>query len=84
MDLLRLLVIHLKEMKYCEFLVVIGTSGNVIYMDDYAKKSNYSILNNLEPSSAINTTKYSKVIYKKASYAIDEIASEIENFLFRL
>ncbi len=75
--------IFYEKMKYCEFLVVIGTSGNVIYMDDYAKKANYSILNNLEPSSAINTTKYSKVIYKKASSAIDEIASEIENFLFR-
>lgn len=75
--------IFYEKMKYCEFLVVIGTSGNVIYMDDYAKKANYSILNNLEPSSAINTIKYSKVIYKKASSAIDEIASEIEIFLLK-
>lgn len=70
-----------EKMKACEFLVVIGTSGNVICMDQYAKKSTYSILNNLEPSSAIDTRKYKKVIYAKASIAIDEIAKDIENFI---
>lgn len=72
--------LHMK-MQACEFLVVIGTSGNVIYMDDFAKKAKYSILNNLEPSSAINTKKYTKVIYEKASLAINEIAREIKSFL---
>lgn len=70
-----------EKMKACEFLVVIGTSGNVIYMDPYAQKASYSILNNLEPSSAIDTRNYKKVIYEKASIAIDEIAKEIENFM---
>ena len=69
------------KMKECKFLVVIGTSGNVIYMDQCAKKATYSILNNLEPSSAIDTKKYKKVIYKKASIAIDEIAKDIEDFI---
>lgn len=73
--------IFYEKMKHCEFLVVIGTSGNVIYMDNYAKKANYSILNNLESSSAIDTRKYKKVIYAKASIAIDEIAKDIENFI---
>ena len=50
-------------------------------MDDFAKKAKYSILNNLEPSSAINTKKYTKVIYEKASLAINEIAREIKSFL---
>ena len=70
-----------EKMKACQFLVVIGTSGNVVSMDDFAKKVKYSILNNLEPSSAINTRNYSKVIYEKASIAIDEIAGATENFI---
>jgi NAD-dependent deacetylase len=41
----------------------------------------HSILNNLEPSDAINDTLYSKVIYNKATIAIDEIADDIERFL---
>ena len=40
-----------------------------------------SILNNLEPSSYINDSLYSKVLYKKATLAIDEIADDIENYL---
>ena len=40
-----------------------------------------SILNNLEPSSYINDSLYSKVLYKKATLAIDEIANDIEKYL---
>ncbi len=71
----------------CEFLVIIGTSGNVINPDmllnsAWRKKDiKYSILNNLEPSSSINDKLYSKVLYKKASEAIDEIVEDIEKFL---
>jgi NAD-dependent deacetylase len=39
-----------------------------------------SILNNYEPSNAINEAYFSKVLYKKATEAIDEIAVEIEEF----
>ncbi len=39
------------------------------------------ILNNLEPSDAIEDEFFSKVIYKKATEAIDEIKEIIENFL---
>ena len=61
---------------------MIGPSGNVINMDQYAaKKATYSILNNLEPSSAINTKKYNKVIYEKASLAIDSIATDIIEYI---
>jgi len=75
------------EMDNCEMLVVIGTSGNVVNTDMFLtsrwSKSTikYSILNNLEPSSAINDKLYSKVLYKKASLAIDEIVEDIEKFL---
>jgi len=43
----------------------------------------YAILNNLEPSSAIDDTIYSKVLYKKATEAIDEIVKDVEEFLAR-
>ena len=65
----------------CEFLVVIGTSGNVIGVNTMASFTDTSILNNLEPSSAIDDTVFSKVLYKKASEAIDEIVEDIEEYL---
>lgn len=71
-----------KELDNCEMFVVIGTSGNVINTDMFIRNGiKYSILNNLEPSSAINDRLYTKVLYKKATEAIDEIASDIEEFL---
>ena len=73
---------HLYEaMEACEFLVVIGSSGNVVGMDNFALHVKYSILNNLEPSTAINEKCYSKVLYKKATEAVDEIVKDVENFL---
>lgn len=69
------------EIADCEMLVVIGTSGNVIGVNTLATFVDHSILNNLEPSDAIDDTLFSKVIYDKASIAIDEIAREIEQLL---
>ena len=75
------------EMDDCEMLVVIGTSGNVINTDMFLTSKwskstvKYSILNNLEPSVAINDKLYSKVLYKKASVAIEEIVEDIEKLL---
>ena len=71
----------------CEILVVIGTSGNVINTDmfltsKWSKSSiKYSILNNLEKSDVINDKLYSKILYKKATEAIDEIAEILEKKL---
>jgi len=70
-----------QELKNCELLVVIGTSGNVISVDNLAVHVDKSILNNLEPSEAIFDELYSKVLYKKASEAIDEILLDIKNIL---
>jgi NAD-dependent deacetylase len=70
-----------QELHDCELFVVIGTSGNVINTDALVGYVKYSILNNLEPSIAINDELYSKVFYQKATEAIDEIAYEIEEFL---
>ena len=66
----------------CEVLVVIGTSGAVINTDRLlTSKIKFSILNNLEKSVFLNDSLYSKVLYKKASLAIDEIAKDIANYL---
>jgi len=58
---------HLYDaMQDCEFLAIIGSSGNVIAMDHFARHVKISILNNLEKSDAINERVYTKVLYKKA------------------
>lgn len=70
-----------RQIQDCELFVVIGTSGNVIGVNTMAQFATRSILNNYEPSSAINDAYFSKVLYKKATEAVDEIAQEIEAFL---
>ena len=72
-----------EEMKECEFLAIIGSSGNVIAMDHFARHVKVSILNNLEPSDAINERVYTKVLHQKATEAVDEIVADVEAFLQR-
>lgn len=70
-----------KAVQSCEMAVVIGTSGNVIGVNTLAAFMEKSILNNLVPSSAIDDRLFKKVLYKKATEAIGEIARDIENYL---
>jgi len=70
-----------KEIYDCEMLVVIGTSGNVIGVNTMVNFIDKSILNNLKPSVAIDDNLFTKVIYNKATNAIDEIYYDIKNFL---
>ena len=70
-----------QELNRCELIVVIGTSGNVLDVTYFAQLTDYSILNNLEPSNAIDDTYFTKVYYAKATEAIAEIAEYIEDFL---
>lgn len=70
-----------KELEDCQLFIVIGTSGNVINTDSLTNYVPKSILNNLEPSPAIFEKLYSKVLYKPATEAIDEIATDINNLL---
>jgi len=73
---------HLYEaMEDCEFLVIIGSSGNVVAMDHFALHVKHSILNNLEKSDAINEKVYTKVLYKRATEAVDEIVGDVKRFL---
>jgi len=67
-------------MEDCEFLAIIGSSGNVVAMDHFARHVKVSILNNLERSDAINEKVYTKVLYKKATEAVDEIVVDVERF----
>lgn len=70
-----------QEIQDCSLLVVIGTSGMVVGVNTLAHFVDRSILNNLEPSEAINEAYFDKVIYAKATEAIEEIAYEIEDLL---
>jgi NAD-dependent deacetylase len=70
-----------QELNRCELIVVIGTSGNVLDVTYFAQLTEYSILNNLEPSNAIDDSYFTKVYYAKATEAIAEIAEYIEDFL---
>lgn len=73
---------HLYEaMEECQFLAIIGSSGNVVAMDHFVLHVKVSILNNLERSDAINERVYTKVLYKKATEAVDEIVGDVERFL---
>ncbi len=71
-----------KELNECSLVVIIGTSGNVLDVTYFAQLTEYSILNNLEPSDAIDDSYFTKVYYAKATDAIAEIAEYIEDFLF--
>ncbi len=69
------------QLQDCELFIVIGTSGNVIGVNTIANFVDISILNNLEPSNAIEDSLFTKVIYDTATNAIEEIGYEIESFL---
>ncbi len=70
-----------QEVQDCEFFIVIGTSGNVVGVNMIAGFADKSILNNYEPSEAIDDSLFDKVLYKKATDAIEEIAQDVEEFL---
>ncbi len=69
-----------KHLNDCEFFIVIGTSGEVVGVNTIAQFVEKSILNNLEPSRAIEDALFTKVLYMKATEAIDEIAGDIDEF----
>ena len=64
-----------------DIMVIMGTSGNVINVYGLLHSTDYGILNNLEPSEAIDDRVFHKVIYDKATVAIEEISVIVEEFL---
>ncbi len=71
----------MQEIDDCKLFIAIGTSGTVINLNMFIGYIEYSILNNLEASYAINEEYFTKVLYKPATKAIDEISEDIENFI---
>ena len=67
--------------KDCGLLIVIGTSGNVIDVNLLSQYADVSILNNLEPSSAIWDECFTKVYYEDANTAYLKIEDDIEYFI---
>jgi NAD-dependent deacetylase len=63
-----------------ELFIVIGSSGNVLPLGIMGSFHENSILNNLDPDPNLDPH-YRKVIHKKATESIDEIVSDIEQFL---
>ncbi len=70
-----------EEIRTCECIVVVGTSGNVIGVNTMANFIEHSILNNLEESPAIEHQLFDKTLFKPATEAVDEIVGDIEEFL---
>ncbi len=70
-----------EEIQSCEYIVVVGTSGNVIGVNTMANFIEHSVLNNLEESAAIEHQLFEKVYFMPATQAVDIIVEEIERFL---
>lgn len=68
------------ELTSTELLVVVGTSGEVLPVDQFASYTKYSILNNLEHSMAINHMIFTHTFYEKATTAAPKIKKLIEKY----
>jgi len=68
-------------LKDIDMIIIIGTSGNVIDVNHLIHDAKYSILNNLEYSPSINDNFFDKVIYDKATVAIEKIEKIVEELL---
>ncbi len=80
--LYRLLYATIDEMRQTEsMLVVIGTSGQVLPVELFAKAAPVSILNNLEPEPAIDDSVFTHVFYEKAGAASEVIHKLCREFL---
>jgi NAD-dependent deacetylase len=62
-------------------LVVIGTSGLVLPVEEFARYAPYRVLNNLEPQEAIDDRVFSVHMYEKAGDAAPKIAELAHHFL---
>lgn len=62
-------------------LVVIGTSGLVLPVEEFARRAPYSVLNNLGPQDAIDDRAFSAHFYEPASTAASKIARLAREFL---
>jgi len=68
------------ELMSSELLVVIGTSGEVLPVSQFASYTKYSILNNLEHSMSINHMIFTHTFYEKATTAAPKIKKLIDKY----
>ncbi|MBN2857156.1 MAG: NAD-dependent deacetylase [Candidatus Delongbacteria bacterium] len=68
------------ELMSAELLVVIGTSGEVLPVSEFASYTRYSILNNLEHSLAINHMIFTHIFYENATTAAPKIEALVEKY----
>lgn len=68
-------------LEQAELLVVIGTSGTVIAVEQFSRYVKSSILNNLEPSYDINDSNFDKKFYEPATTAAPKIEKLVDKFL---
>ncbi|MCK4979327.1 MAG: NAD-dependent deacetylase, partial [Candidatus Delongbacteria bacterium] len=69
------------ELMRTDLLVIIGTSGNVLPVSQFASYAKYSILNNLDASWEIEDSVFTHTFYEKATTAAPKIRSLIEKFI---
>ena len=62
-------------------LVVIGTSGIVLPVEDFARAVPRSVLNNLEPQDSIRGDFFDRVFYEPAGSAAPKIQALVKEFL---
>jgi NAD-dependent deacetylase len=68
-----------------DMLIVMGTMGNVVNINNYAGFVNsYKILNNLDHSIYINEENFDSVYLKKGTEAIFDIKKDIYNFFCKV
>ncbi len=70
-----------RALNQTELLIVIGTSGQVLPVEYYARTVMSSILNNLEPNISIIDDVFTEVLYSKATEAAGKIEGFIEKYI---
>jgi len=74
--------IKMNEIMKNDVFIVMGTMGNVIPINQYARKvRSYNILNNLEPSQYIGQENFDDIFYMPGTEAISEIEKIIRKKL---
>ena len=69
------------ELIKTSLLIIIGTSGNVLPVSQFASYTKYSILNNLDRSYAIDNSVFTHIFYEKATTAALKIKVLVEKFI---
>ncbi len=70
-----------QKLQGCALLVVVGTSGSVLPIAQYAQSVPRAILNNLEPGPEIPENSFSDIFYESAGNAAPKIEKIVQDFI---